>query len=67
MSSKVRSNSAEGNNRGGNGGAFLTQRGEKFQEVKKEISELEQLLAGVNQAIKYYMLLTLEYTNILCI
>jgi hypothetical protein len=41
----------------GGGGAFLTQKGEKFVEVKKEIAELQQLLAGATQTSQATQLL----------
>jgi len=39
------------------GGAFLTQKGEKIIEVKKEIAELEQLLQGATQTSQSTLLL----------
>lgn len=42
---------------GGGGGAFITQKGEKIVEVKKEIAELEQLLAGSTQTSQSTLLL----------
>lgn len=39
------------------GGAFLTQKGEKINEVKNEISELEQLLAAAGQTSQSTLLL----------
>lgn len=42
---------------GGGGGAFLTQKGEKLTEVKREIAELEQLLAGTAQTSQATLLL----------
>ncbi len=41
----------------GGGGAFLTQKGEKIGEVKKEIAELEQLLATTSQTSQSTQLL----------
>lgn len=45
--------------KGGNngGGFFLTQKGEKISEVKKEIAELEALLAGATQTSQSTLLL----------
>lgn len=43
------------NNNGG--GAFLTQKGEKMGEIKKEIAELEQLLQGGTQTSQSTLLL----------
>ena len=44
--------------KGGNGGGFfLTQKGEKISEVKKEIAELEALLAGATQTSQSTLLL----------
>lgn len=42
---------------GGAGGFFLTQKGEKVSEVKKEIAELEALLAGATQTSQSTLLL----------
>ena len=41
----------------GGGGAFITQKGEKIIEVKKEIAELEQLLQGAKQTSQSTLLL----------
>jgi hypothetical protein len=41
----------------GGGGAFLTQKGEKLSEVKKEIAELEQLLGATAQTSQSTQLL----------
>eukprot|EP00603_Paraphysomonas_imperforata_P005932 CAMPEP_0114430594 /NCGR_PEP_ID=MMETSP0103-20121206/10124_1 /TAXON_ID=37642 ORGANISM="Paraphysomonas imperforata, Strain PA2" /NCGR_SAMPLE_ID=MMETSP0103 /ASSEMBLY_ACC=CAM_ASM_000201 /LENGTH=380 /DNA_ID=CAMNT_0001600051 /DNA_START=157 /DNA_END=1299 /DNA_ORIENTATION=+ len=42
---------------GGGGGFFLTQKGEKMSEVKKDIAELEALLAGATQTSQSTLLL----------
>jgi hypothetical protein len=41
----------------GGGGAFLTQKGEKYQDVRHEINELEQLLAAAGQTSQSTLLL----------
>ena len=47
----------KGGTGGGGGGFFLTQKGEKISEVKKEIAELEALLAGATQTSQSTLLL----------
>jgi hypothetical protein len=42
---------------GGGGGAFLTQKGEKMVEIKKDIADLEQLLATTSQTSQTTQLL----------
>lgn len=42
---------------GGGGGAFLTQKGEKIVEIKKDIADLEQLLATTSQTSQTTQLL----------